>query len=42
MFLLKIFFLNGYNIDEDVKGVIESGNIKEYCRDFVLKLIEYV
>lgn len=41
MFLLKTSLLNGYNIDEDVKGAIESGNIKEYCRDLVPKLTEY-
>lgn len=41
MLLLKTSLLNGYNIDEDVKGAIESGNIKEYCRDLVPKLTEY-
>lgn len=41
MLLLKTSLLNGYNIDEDVKGAIESENIKEYCRDLVPKLTEY-
>ena len=41
MLLLKTSLLNGYNIDEDVKGAVESGNIKEYCRDLVPKLTEY-
>ena len=41
MLLLKTSLLNGYNIDEDVKGAIESGNIKEYCRELVPKLTEY-
>ena len=41
MLLLKTSLLNGYSIDEDVKGAIESGNIKEYCRDLVPKLTEY-
>ncbi|KAJ7357684.1 hypothetical protein OS493_023817 [Desmophyllum pertusum] len=36
----KTSLLTGYNIDEDVKKAVESGNIEDYCKDLVTRLTE--
>jgi len=35
-----VSLLKGYNIEEDVKKAVESGNIEQYCRDLAKKLEE--
>lgn len=35
-----VSLLKGYNIEEDVKKAVDSGNIEDYCRDLAKKLEE--